>query len=119
MKWTCPECGTDIELEEDGSVKIYPLRYYSNSLSSKAYYCKLCGSEVGSADKYLPTPNEVVTYPYKRAPYPNIPNLTNVCVYAGPEYTPSVTWRSKSFTLNAEDELQEQITQSKWQVEEI
>lgn len=99
MKWTCPECGTDIELEEDGSVKIYPLNYYSNSLSSKVYYCKLCGSEVGSAKKYLPNPNEI---PYKRTPYPNNPNLGEICVYAGPEYTPPITWSSESITLDAE-----------------
>ncbi|MBO7080363.1 MAG: hypothetical protein J6W64_11325 [Bacilli bacterium] len=45
MKWTCPDCNTDIELEGDGSVKIFPLRYYSNSLVGKKY-CKLCGSEL-------------------------------------------------------------------------
>lgn len=102
MKWTCPECGTDIELEEDGSVKIYPLRCYSNSLSSKSHYCKLCGSDVGSAEKYLPNPNEIVIYPYERTPYPNNPNLGEICVYAGPVYTPSITWSSESITLDAE-----------------
>ena len=101
MKWTCPECGTDIELEEDGSVKIFPLNYYSNSLAEKKY-CKLCGSELGSAKKYLPNPNEIVIYPYEVTPYPNNPNLGEICVYAGPVYTPSITWSSESITVDAE-----------------
>jgi hypothetical protein len=74
MKWTCPDCNTDIELEEDGSVKIFPLNYYSNSLAGKKY-CKLCGSELGDDKKYLPLD-------YQK--YPNLPRINDICVYAGP-----------------------------------
>lgn len=72
VTWSCPHCGHEYRVAEDGSVMIYPLNVYRTKNS-----CEFCGAIKNAGLKKITIPTRPI--------YPNHPDLTSIAVYAAPE----------------------------------
>ena len=75
VTWSCPHCGHEYRVAEDGSVMIYPLNVYRTKNS-----CEFCGAIKNAGFEKINMPTRPI--------YPN-PYLEGVAAYAGPDPSPT------------------------------